>query len=162
MRKSTRVKGLDAMADAFWGKVEQTDGCWVWTGWINNKGYGIAAVGKKLANAHRHSWTIHNGPIPAGIQVLHHCDNRCCVNPDHLFLGTHKDNMADMAAKGRAASSPGISNPSHVKLTEHDVREMLGLREAGAKVLILAARFGVSKGMVQHICHGRKWAHIAA
>lgn len=149
------------MSDKFWSKVDQTeDGCWVWTGLLNNKGYGTFAVGHQRFMAHRYSWTSHNGPIPAGKQVLHRCDNRCCVNPDHLFLGTHKDNMADMAAKGRAARSPGPSNPSHAKLTEDDVRTMLGLRAAGEKVLTLAAKFSVSKGMVQHICHGRKWAHV--
>jgi hypothetical protein len=72
-------------------------GCWPWTGKIATNGYGY------LDNmlAHRASWLIHHGPIPEGLQVLHHCDNPRCVNPDHLWLGTQADNVADMMAKGR-------------------------------------------------------------
>lgn len=78
-------------------------GCWEWIASTNQK-YGhisVSNVGgtKKMRNAHRVSWELYNGPIPEGLQVLHKCDNRLCVNPDHLFLGTHQDNMNDMKQK---------------------------------------------------------------
>jgi hypothetical protein len=93
----------------FWPKVRKpkTDGCWQWTAYKNNKGYGVITVSGRQEMAHRISWILVNGEIPHGLFVLHACDNPECVNPNHLFLGTHADNMADMARKGRAASRPG-------------------------------------------------------
>jgi len=91
-----------------YGRVDITDDCWVWgrTCWV--KGYG--RVGD--LRAHRVMWAIVNGPIPDGLQVLHHCDNPPCVRPDHLFLGTQLDNMRDMIAKGRKVTVRGDAHPS--------------------------------------------------
>ena len=84
----------------FWKYVNKTDGCWLWTGKARREGYG--AVGwPKTISAHRLSWGLHNGPIPAGLWVLHKCDVRLCVRPDHLFLGTNLDNMRDRIKKRR-------------------------------------------------------------
>jgi hypothetical protein len=99
----------------FWPKVSKSDGCWTWTGKTGN-GYGqirIAGKGSGLIGAHRLSWALHYGPIPAGLFVCHNCpdgDNPLCVRPEHLFLGTHEQNMADMVAKGRAASGDRNGN----------------------------------------------------
>jgi hypothetical protein len=76
-------------------------GCWLWLGSLNLKGYGRLMIKKKSVLAHRFSWEHHNGPISKGLLVCHKCDTPSCVNPDHLFIGTHADNLRDMRNKGR-------------------------------------------------------------
>src|SRR4051812_40033550 len=90
----------------FWARTKrsETTDCIVWTGRFRTNGYGRCSIASCDLQAHRVSWEIHNGPIPDGFWVLHRCDNRPCVNPLHLFLGTHTDNMRDCAAKGRIKS----------------------------------------------------------
>lgn len=105
------------LAERFWERVERRSGtdCWPWVGYLDENGYGRISEGgycSKLLGAHRVSWEIVNGPIPEGSGyhgtcVLHRCDNPKCVNPDHLFIGSHLDNIADMKAKGRANGGPG-------------------------------------------------------
>jgi hypothetical protein len=93
-----------SLDDTFWPRVNKTpDGCWLWTGRINGGGYGEitqkTVPGIKLT--HRLSWVLAHGPIPKGLLVCHHCDVRACVRPDHLFLGSHHDNLMDASRKGR-------------------------------------------------------------
>lgn len=92
----------------FWAKVEKSDCCWNWTGKPNN-GYGmIGDTSGKMIYAHRFSWELHNGSkVPSGLVVRHKCDNKMCVNPDHLEIGTQKDNIADMINRGRKAIIAG-------------------------------------------------------
>lgn len=99
---------MQPITDRFWQKVDKntTSGCWEWRSSIRGNGYGaffthLHPEGRKCHGAHRYSWGLFNGAIPEGLLVLHKCDNRICVNPDHLFLGSHVDNMQDCAAKGR-------------------------------------------------------------
>lgn len=101
------------LVQRFWDRV--TPGtpteCWIWPGTRNNKGYGLIGKGGRGTGGftvHRVSWMIHRGPIPDGKWVLHRCDTPACVNPDHLFIGTHRDNMADMVAKGRHPRSNAL------------------------------------------------------
>ena len=111
----------DVLVARFWSRVRRSDGCWEWIGVRTVKRYGRHTeplTGRKL-RAHRLSWEIHFGPIPDGLCVLHHCDNPPCVRPDHLFLGTDKDNSVDRVRKGRnvPARTCGFPDCSRLKKT---------------------------------------------
>lgn len=88
----------------FWAKVNKTEGCWLWTASRTHEGYGMFSIQGRRHYAQRVAWMLTYGLIPEGMLVLHRCDNPPCCRPDHLFLGTHADNMADMATKGRHAA----------------------------------------------------------
>lgn len=92
-----------SLAEAFWRFVCKSDACWEWTASIGSHGYGQLTYLQQKYTAHRLSWELHRGPIPDGLFVLHKCDNRRCVKPDHLFLGTQRENLEDMTRKGRRA-----------------------------------------------------------
>jgi hypothetical protein len=98
------------LEERFWAKVHKTDGCWLWTGG-HSHGYGNLARTKQEGPilAHRYSYELAYGSFPAELHVLHTCDTPRCVRPDHLFLGTHQDNIADMARKGRRAQGEKVS-----------------------------------------------------
>lgn len=89
-------------SERFWRYVQKTDGCWLWTGHVKKGGYGqFSLTHTRPVGAHRYSYELHNGAVPAGLFVMHSCDTPACVNPAHLTIGTAKDNTADMIAKGR-------------------------------------------------------------
>lgn len=139
----------------FWSKVKKTRGCWWWTAFIPKKNYGRFWINGKNEGAHRIAWIIKNGSIPRGLHVLHRCDNRACVNPAHLFLGTNTDNMKDRNEKGR--TTHGEDHHS-AKLTEEDVRQIRGHSFLSHKVL--AARFGVSRRAIHYIINNKTWRHV--
>lgn len=133
--------------------------CILWDKGKTEDRYGALRVGEKVVYAHRHAWERVHGRIPDGLYVLHRCDVRHCINVDHLFLGTHADNMKDMAEKGRANNvpKPGESNPS-AKLTGGQVHEIRRLYdEDRVTYKDLARRFGVSPSQIGNIVRGEKW-----
>lgn len=153
------------ISDRFWRRVTKGDSCWEWTGYGNNKGYGLLFIGGKggrYLTTHRVSWELHNGPIPSGLCVLHHCDNRRCVRPDHLFLGTFKDNTQDMMTKGRnrGGCPPGEAAPS-AKLTAEIVCTIRAAHESGAANVDLARRYGVTRQSIRAIVVRDSWRHLA-
>jgi len=154
-------KPRSPLEDRFWAKVEKSDSCWEWKGTINENGYGMITIERKPQRAHRISYTLKRGPIPNGMCVLHHCDNRCCVNPDHLFLGTYLDNSRDMDAKGRRRSNvrPGEGSPTHI-LTEEQVLEIRKQKEQGISTKQISASFGIAKSTVFQIVNRQTWKHI--
>ncbi len=111
---------MKPLHEKFYGKyvVDDSTGCWNWARGSFRAGYGAIAHGKRTLKAHRVSYELHVGPIPAGMLVCHKCDNPRCVNPDHLFLGTVRDNALDMVSKGRAARRFGRDNPMYGRTGE--------------------------------------------
>ncbi len=137
-------------------EIVTESGCWVWTAGGIPDGYGTFPIGgDKRELAHRFSWRLHNGNIPEGMCVLHRCDVPSCVNPHHLFLGTHQDNMADRDKKGRcrARGPKGEANGS-AKLTEEAVKI---IRESGKSRSEIARDFGVSPAAVGLVRRRKVW-----
>lgn len=148
--------------EKIWAKVDKRgpDECWLWRGTIRRPfGYGATSYQGRQWIAHRLTWFLTHGPIPADLQVLHRCDVPACVNPNHLFLGTQADNMADMCAKGRAYDRRGHLN-SNVKLTADDVRRIRQMLAAGDRAMEIAERFNVTYGAIYGIKNGTRWKHL--
>lgn len=155
------VLGAD-LANRLWSRVKvQPSGCWEFQGYRHwESGYGQIGTGedRKITATHRAAWMVTYGAIPDGLFVLHKCDNRPCCNPDHLFLGTHTDNMRDMWAKGRGARETGVRT-SNGRLTTEQVAEIRrrwvpcirGHAETG-NTLELAAEFGITPQYVSQLC----------
>lgn len=135
--------------------VDERSGCWLWIGSTVTDGYGVwVAHGQRTA--HRAAYVMHKGAIPNGLHVLHKCDQPNCVNPEHLFLGTHQDNMADLRAKGRAYGAKGEANYG-AKLTEEQVMAVMADPRSCAEI---SAQYGVTGAMVDKIRNGKSWPHL--
>ena len=133
---------------------EPNSGCWLWLGGSSSDGRGSIKVNKKQWKAHRYSWFLHYGAIPDRLFVCHHCDTPCCVNPKHLFLGTHQDNMNDQKAKGR--SSFGANNPNAI-ITD-DIAQKIKADTRYQREI--AKTFGISRSLVSNIKCGISWRHV--
>lgn len=150
------------MAVAGWKSrvVVRESGCHEFTGCLDNSGYGKASSGGVIDRTHRISWREHHGAIPDGMCVLHKCDNRKCVNPDHLFVGTKKDNCDDMMRKGRGRKAQGSEH--HIaKFTEQDIERIREAHLFGARQVDLAAVYGVHQTCISRITRRAGWRHVA-
>lgn len=149
---------------------EPNSGCWLWTASTSTGGYGQIRVGGKKRGTHRVAYETWVGSIPEGLCVCHKCDVRDCINPEHLFLGTYKDNVRDMMKKGRIAVGNRHGSRTHpesvlrgekqwnVKLTEGKVLEIRS--RIGERQIDLAQEFGVSRPVISRILNKRIWAHV--
>ena len=151
------------LAGRFWRRVVKTDGCWNATGVSKATGYGHIQIRRPdgrftSTGMHRVSWYLHVGPIPNGLYVLHRCDNRACVRPDHLFLGTLRQNHADMVAKRR---HPHGESHSRARLKTTDVLAIRARYAAGQTSTIrLAREYDVSVGAISHIVLYKTWRDV--
>jgi len=146
-----------AMFARFWAKVQRADAkaCWLWVGQGNGRGYGMfAVIGRTRIPAHKFAWLASRGEVPAGMEVCHSCDVPRCVNPDHLFLGSHRDNHLDSVRKGRKRAW-GLQ-----KLNAEQVLQIRARAEAGEMQRSLAREFGIARHTVSQILHRKTWAHL--
>lgn len=139
--------------DRFEAKFSKGDGCWNWNAAKGSKGYGHFWLRGRPRPASQASYLLYCGPIEDGLFVLHRCDNRLCVNPDHLFLGTVQDNTADMVSKNRQAKGEASA---HAKLTEKQVRQ---IREDSRSQRKIGEAYGISHTQVGQIKAGTSWRH---
>lgn len=126
------------------------NGCWEWGGYRNPQGYGVLRLMGRPFRAHRLSWELNRGEIPPRLLVCHKCDNPPCVNPDHLFLGTHRVNSADSATKGRQGK----------KLSEQNVKEIIDLYNYGLSQKDISKLYGVVPSTINYILNGTDWSGI--
>lgn len=153
----------NSIQERFWSKVTKASGanCWLWSGRRTSLGYGAFDVGRGIKPAHRFAWELTHGPIKRGPKrmcVCHHCDTPHCVRPDHLFLGTHSDNMRDKAMKGRAPGRDqrGSINAS-AKLTDANVYAIRADRRPQAEI---ARDYKVTQSMISKIHTRSSWSHL--
>lgn len=142
--------GKENEAERLWGACmpEPNSGCWLWLQSVNHRGYGQLDFRGKKTKAHRASWTVHKGEIPDGMMVLHKCDNRSCINPDHLFTGTAQDNSNDMVLKGRAPNR---------KLSPLLIKEVRIRKRAGETYKSMAEEYGVAPQTLGQAVNGVNW-----
>ena len=151
--------------DAFMSRVEfePISGCWLWSGAPGAGGYGVVRIRKRYMKAHRASWLLHNGELPPHpMKLCHKCDTPACVNPEHLFIGTQAENVADMIAKGRDRRTPSKgSKNGAAKLDEEKVwaiRQMLRLKMYSEREI--ARSYGISYMAMNRIARWESWKHV--
>jgi hypothetical protein len=142
----------------FWRQVCQSGECWIWIGTCPNR-YGRFGFAGRKVPAHRFAYELENGAIPAGLNILHRCDNPRCVRPAHLFIGTHTDNMRDMFSKGRRRILKGAAQ-GQAKLTDDSVRTIRQKYANGARQIDLSAEFHVDQTTISKIVLRKAWRHV--
>jgi len=130
--------------------------CHWWVAALDTYGYGQILIDGTAQRTHRVCYQLYRGPIPNELQVLHTCDNRSCVNPDHLFLGTNQDNVDDKVKKGRQSAMKGTKNPRAI-LSEDDVRQIRASDNTQAE---LSLEYGVSQSSINNVVHRLSWKHV--
>lgn len=163
MSRRTSTKPLEKRLDS--NTFYSPDGCHYWLGTTSSDGYGTITVNKQTKSTHRISYQVRKGPIPDGMFVCHHCDNPICINPHHLFIGTHLDNMRDMVKKGRHKYGKNkkvfVRTRARIrtKLSEAQVIEILGFKGTLGRRK-LSIKYNVSEGAIADILGNRNWKHI--
>lgn len=152
-----RDKSQEKIVERFLAKVLKSDDCWLWIGARYRNGYGAFNIGGRNQCAQRAAWILFVGLIPDGTFVLHRCDNPPCVNPEHLFLGTPKDNTQDMVQKGRSTAG---EKHRLAKLTAENVFEIRSLHANGHVQRRIAEQFNVSYPTVNNIIKRKSWQSI--
>lgn len=158
-------QGVVGFIVRFWSKVDRKEPneCWIWKGSFKENGYPQLGVGsitngtRTMRMAHRLSWLIHFGEVPAGKFVLHHCDTPACVNPNHLYLGTNTDNMGDAARRDRIAH--GVRH-TYAKLNPEKVRRVRAMFKAGTNCNQIAEKMGVTSATIQQVIEGQTWRRV--
>lgn len=156
MKKNTEENVLKFVS------IDQDTGCWNWTGYKNPQGYGRVRWRGKLLRAHRWSYEYYNGPIQEGLVICHTCDNTSCINPEHLFQGTRKENSEDRDRKGRFVKLHGSDN-GFSKLTEKDVvviKKFLSRHDEPGTLVFLGNWFGVTATAISKIKRQETWCHV--
>jgi hypothetical protein len=153
MRKTIRERLLSKIT------IDPITGCWVWQETKGRGGYGKLTINSRRYQAHRIAYLEFIGPIPAGLLVMHRCDNPACICPDHLKLGTHQDNTDDMVRKGRQRSPLGEQH-GNAKLTVVDVLHIRAESANGIHGTALAQSMNVSSATVHRVITGKQWAHV--
>ncbi len=152
--KDSRLKKGSKDWDRFWSKVEKGPGCWEWVAGCFDEGYGCFSINKRSIGSHRIVYEMGHGEIPKGMLICHHCDNRRCVRPSHLFIGTQSDNLKDASNKGRM--NRGTNNPA-CKLTE---QQILAIRKDTRPQREIAKDYKVDQRNIWSIIHRQTWKHI--
>lgn len=156
---ATQDQKIERLNKIFNKSVIKSENCWDWKGVSHHSGYCHMNYDGKDMGIHRVSWLLYHGNIPHGINILHKCDNRRCSNPDHLFLGTSKDNHDDMVNKGRK-NSPSGENHHNSKLTSEKVKKIKELLILGVTSSRICRDFNMSKGAIEGIKLGKTWKHV--
>lgn len=144
--------------ERFWLKINKLpSGCWEWTGHRDKYGYGHVSHQRRNCLAHRVAYILTHGAADPSLLVCHRCDNRACVRPEHLFLGTHEDNMADSVRKGRSCYGERNAN---ARLTDRQAREARRLYWEGESLGHLSRTFGISQQNMYRLCMGQRWKHL--
>jgi len=165
--KKTKFGGSERLADdeyhkickeRFLSNVDHKNECWIWLGYIAKHGYGVSSYRSRTMLAHRLSWIIFKGELDNNLDVCHKCDNPKCVNPNHLFLGTARDNVQDCFNKKRK-SHKGEKHPGS-KIQEKDVIEIFHLRKIGFTHQKIADKFKLTQSCISNILHRRLWKHV--
>lgn len=151
----------------FWSHVEKSDSCWLWTGRVDRDGYGDCSESLGEQRAHRMSYVLHKGKIPDGLVICHTCESlypvgdftyRLCVRPDHIYAGTHTQNIADRDRTGRSAKGARAGN---AKLTDGSVRQIRERYAAGGITqLALAREYGVNQTKISNVVTRTTWRHV--
>jgi hypothetical protein len=154
-KKEARLRSAEELAER--AIPEPNSGCWLWLGSINSKGYAIVWVEGKHRRAARLMWALAHGDIPAGLEVCHSCDNRLCINPDHLSVATHAENVRQVSERKRWPDRRGEKH--HMRLLTVD--QVRAIRADSRRHVDIAADYGVSKSTISAIKSGQNWGYVS-